>query len=1382
MPVDFEPIESGSKIDFEPIEGPIQKMNPTGAWPTIKSFGKDVVQGYTKEFADLGATFNEALSHVGDAVLQFVNIPKYISGEQPVTRDTFMPKEGLKPATRGLMMHNPLGYTPGKSLEMGEDGKLRVVQVPQTMSPLGEWLADTAARAGHEMVTPENVALAGVAGGLPTVAQKALGIGFGVPMLKTAAEQVGQGDYQGATINAVLGALAAGSSVVPRGETQGSGLQPGDIQTRPTPGDIQRMAVIPPELQLEGPKGNFVAGPHGVVDFQELSSMEQQRYMEGSRPYVPPQPPTGVTPGMELMPRPPQVDARLAQHVAQQPLPPENPTFAAGPQGVAPINAQIGKLFDVAQPVERKLIGPPQPEPFMAGPTTLPQTLSNSEQLLRGDEPQLPTQRQERNSGIPLSDDLKKYEDLSDQLKAALANKDFDKFYDLQKEIETVKNKYGGKMPSEKVKPNDMRPAINLGNGKILVGEFGDAHADVLERNGIKPDDIPHPDARRGFVDVNNPKNFLDRKSAETMSGVKGTADAGGLDSQDLPGASVARLERMIAEQPSPTQERNSGIPLKAMGEDVKKLFDKAKSGLYNRERSTQLLDAADNTSKVQARQAGNRVRESLKDKVDQEALTFVTESGGDRRKLLRYQQQVAGKNPTAEAAVARALANLNNLIPHSQALSGRLEQQRTLEQSKGADTGFVANYMKHAYEVEDSGLFDSGTGGTGVSTSFLKPRSYPDYATAIEKGEKPKSLNAADLLESRISAGQRLLNRYEWANQLKELKTPSGPFAADLVKRGKQWTAPDGYEVVDVAPGVRLGIQKQYSKFITNVLADSMVRGTFLGDALLSTEAFLKHSLLMFDTYHMFRMMWSEAALTGKVSYKKGLSVLEYDKPTIQRMVKNGDITPDVAKWVEGRRPTAELLLRNGLNVGRLSEAMFSNVAREVKLAGLNVNILGKAADVIQNKTFVGTFNKWIFEKMTRGAMMETALYEFDRTKANNPSWTDAQVAAHTSKQINVNFGNLQRQGIFKSQTARDLLQVAFLAPQWAEAMAQKEVRAGKQLAEAPFTGNVGTLAKGVAVWTVAALALNQFINMASRGQPTWDNKEDGHKLDAWIPSIGKGDGYWLSPFSSSAEYTHSYIKGAQKGDSPLATTAKIAGNKLSPLGRAATTIATRQDYSGSKLSDADTLKQAAKSLVPTPLPFAGVMSETPGSVQRQAISSVGLKVDPANKTDKFDGLSLDNRLELVKQEKTGRTTTYQGRERGAEQAASANIKRGKDIFDELPRADRNWLESRNLLLSGYDNKIHYKGVDLPLSTKEQARLGELVASEYAKAIALARTRFDDLPEAQQTRFFTEITTRAREVARHTFMAELMSDSVNESNISKRYNTPGLDFRPIEQ
>lgn len=86
----------------------------------------------------------------------------------------------------------------------------------------------------------------------------------------------------------------------------------------------------------------------------------------------------------------------------------------------------------------------------------------------------------------------------------------------------------------------DLVPAVATDSGIIkATSDEMLSHDDVLKANKIEPASIKHEDPRRGFVDSQG--KWYTREQAEKVTGLKGTAEAGGLDSMDLPRASYEK-------------------------------------------------------------------------------------------------------------------------------------------------------------------------------------------------------------------------------------------------------------------------------------------------------------------------------------------------------------------------------------------------------------------------------------------------------------------------------------------------------------------------------------------------------------------------------------------------------------------------------------------------------------------------------------------------------------------------------------------------------------------------------------------------------------------------------------------------------------------------
>jgi hypothetical protein len=440
------------------------------------------------------------------------------------------------------------------------------------------------------------------------------------------------------------------------------------------------------------------------------------------------------------------------------------------------------------------------------------------------------------------------------------------------------------------------------------------------------------------------------------------------------------------------------------------------------------------------------------------------------------------------------------------------------------------------------------------------------------------------------------------------------------------QFSAPQGYVPKEIIPGVRIAVRQGYAHLFDALTGTSQIQQSVVGRAALATSGWLKHQLLLLDSFHASRTMQTSLAARGKTTYGKGLSLLEYSDRALTDAVNHNLITSEMAAWVRTPQPfevngdtvhmtprdVAQLGQKNGLNVGRFADALYN----EAK------GIVG-----------VNPFSRWLFEKLTRGAMVETFLSEFTRVSKSNPTLDGTQVARQVARDVNVLFGNLQRQSIIKNPAIRDLMQIAFLAPQWVESLARRELRAVVQTAESAAglaTGkglHVGTVVKTVGTGLAAYVALTQLINLASRGKTTLENDEADHKLDAFIPDpTGQSDGFWFSPLSVFGEITHDLIRYSHTEPTVADIGTRIAQNKLGPVGRAISVLVSGEDPLGTKLPTTwDRAKEAGMQLVPLPIgiqPIAqaigkqtgvpGIGEPRPGALIRQGAGSLGFKIEP--------------------------------------------------------------------------------------------------------------------------------------------------------------------------
>ena len=512
-------------------------------------------------------------------------------------------------------------------------------------------------------------------------------------------------------------------------------------------------------------------------------------------------------------------------------------------------------------------------------------------------------------------------------------------------------------------------------------------------------------------------------------------------------------------------------------------------------------------------------------------------------------------------------------------------------------------------------------------------------YAEGIAAGRKPQTLNALELLAERVAAGQRRLNELSWVHGLRNMIDPvtDMPVVVDVIKKPRrpanlpesgsaaakaleaagetykpewQTIAPEGYKLWRLGD-LEVAVQENFAGLLTKLTAPSFFKGAGIKKAF----GGLKSALLMFDTFHLGRMVaWRQMfGLFG--GYQKGQTLLDFSTADIREMAARGEIPEAWADGLIENKRRLNLAIRTGFNIG---------------------NVLDNSwGDALHNLPGIGTFNKWLFGQYQRGAMAEAWLIEFERMSRALPNVPEAKVARRVSADLNARFGNLNRQGLFKSRSAQDLAQFVFLAPQWNESLIRSELGAIGQAVMAPIESVqqrrlvYGTLLRATGLMAVGTFLANQILNFAFRGKPTWDNDEEewDKKISAYIPdAIGGGPGFFLNPLALPMEYTH-LIEGNlhRSGGDMSEALRRVLVSRLHAGARPVEIFLNRKDPLGRKLRDGEVLPAMAKALIPAPIASGTIAAagkqlvtgepseQFPGQYQKQLMASFGVKTDQA-------------------------------------------------------------------------------------------------------------------------------------------------------------------------
>lgn len=575
-----------------------------------------------------------------------------------------------------------------------------------------------------------------------------------------------------------------------------------------------------------------------------------------------------------------------------------------------------------------------------------------------------------------------------------------------------------------------------------------------------------------------------------------------------------------------------------------------------------------------------------------------------------------------------------------------QLDEQFAREAAAGRPLNYDQGYLPGRYEGEFFGDNEIRFGDRGyvLGRKYGLPKSFTDYYQAISAGPYiAVTRDGANLVSHRIRQGMHRLNEAESFHAIRSMVDPvSGQPVAVAPKLyrdpntneiRKMSPSPE-HELVELHPGSGdvLAVRKGYATLVNDLFADSWVNKHAVPAAVLHAGQMMKHSLLALDIFHPLRLTYYGLSLMrSKLGFKGGLTALDWLPSDYGKALAAGLIRQKDIDWVNGtvgwrdsaatvgirsisRRELAGEFQKAGLNVGRIQDALYKDIVSGFPVIG---EPLAK-------------YNRLIFDRYTRGLMLQSAVLKYEQLVGKMGHLTSEELVSQISKEINVMFGNIGRQGWFKSRTAQDVIRMMFLAPQWVEGLVKKEWG----LAKTPYRALIGktnVLGKAIGQGILAMFALTQGINLITRGKPTWQNEEEGHMFDAWIPGKGEDNpGFFISPLSVFSELAHDAIRMLETKPKAWDAARQIGENKLGPWGRIALIGATSETPYGQKITTTPgVLQEIGKQLVPTPIGIskmaqAGaaaaapsyVSPPVPGAVQRQIFSTAGIKIEPARTT----------------------------------------------------------------------------------------------------------------------------------------------------------------------
>ena len=602
-----------------------------------------------------------------------------------------------------------------------------------------------------------------------------------------------------------------------------------------------------------------------------------------------------------------------------------------------------------------------------------------------------------------------------------------------------------------------------------------------------------------------------------------------------------------------------------------------------------------------------------------------------------------------SEAEVKYAQAHWNDADLQSTARAARaaLNNIIRLERTAGINVRAQPGYLGHRYvQIWESlsTLFDPKV----LGTRYREPRTFQTHYDALEAGPFMRvTHDIASLASHRYLQGMRGIMRESWRDGFLGMQVQDGlPLAvrANQPEGGGGLISPDPrYKVLG---NTGLAVLNDYHSGLHQYFAENPFENWAPLRTALHFEQAVKHSLLLGDFFHLGRMFnYGVSMMTQHFGFRSGLSVLDYAERDMPEAVRRGVIRQKDVDWAHEpvpykdgtitRRELIEKFYReSGANLGKIQDALYKDIVTTLTpMSGPVRRLFHAAVDPT-----AGRYNRFLFDKLTRGLMTESVVREYERqhavlTKRGTP-FSEDRLMRDIASDINEFYGNLGRQGLLKARWQQDMARLFFLAPNWVEGLIRKELTFGARITglsklTGARTGLTGLGATGMAIarGQLFMVLLTQAVNLITRRQFTWQNQEEGHKFDAWIPSFGAdGNGFWFSPLAMFMELSHDIFRLSETKPTVMDALTQIAGNKQSPLTRAAIILRTGQTPGGQQTTTSGgRLMSAAGALLPTPITFGrygqmlghAIIPRIPavpkGAIERQLFGTFSVKVEPA-------------------------------------------------------------------------------------------------------------------------------------------------------------------------
>lgn len=468
--------------------------------------------------------------------------------------------------------------------------------------------------------------------------------------------------------------------------------------------------------------------------------------------------------------------------------------------------------------------------------------------------------------------------------------------------------------------------------------------------------------------------------------------------------------------------------------------------------------------------------------------------------------------NPEQQKIVLLA----ENLTPEQKAVADKIAEEYKKTGETAQDAGIIKdvleNYVSRTWDFK--GATAEANRKFGTSTRHSLQRSLDTILEGWSKGYDLKIKGAtnnlstlkqeiANVVENKnlIDEGSRLqvneegdkmfiIYPQEGYTRIEHPLFKKWGFAGDVGEQNQAQVMGKRKDVMVTEKGAVIQKQDVYApdkiaKRINNIIGTSRLKGLKFFDWVRKANSSIKQVILTTSLFHHQAFLRNKY-LSGSFNKLSDLSPVEAKNQGLQA--------------ISEMRPELELLIRNGLTIGKIQdwdELATQEKGRVSKLLD-RMHVLPDLRNRISE--MAAGQKKFLFQNLGAGLKAFDAINSFNRELKKDPTANVHDVAKRVGEMMNNNYGGLNLKRIERNPTTQDIMHLLLLAPDWTESNLRMAVNAFKGGDEGGFNRRMWARValRGASIVALANVATSMMPDPNDKHEEWYKNMMDRY-AKAW-------------------------------------------------------------------------------------------------------------------------------------------------------------------------------------------------------------------------------------------------------------------------------------------